>query len=488
MSKKATFENKDITGREWRFGYHLPSNNPNEDFHLVKEYVHLKDGRVEPNLRVISKFQRPVYSSKLSKRGYTDKKEYEYIRNLDVHYCTQSQLRNKVAMLVDRAWSKEHLSELLVNPFIYGGDIPSTTIIHRELYQKQNSHVTRGAYRVAAFDTETDMVYGTEEIIIGTMTLLPEVHCVIRHDYLNRMDLGEIKRRFELVMEEKLGPEIKEHNLQITYEIVETEIDIVEKSFKWFHERKPDFMSIWNMDFDVTKILDACKRFEVEPRQILCEPSIPYQFRMCRYKRGQTKKIAASGKAKPVSPYDQWHTLYLTASFYIIDAMSSYRLLRLGEQEERSYSLDAILQKELKVRKLRHEPADKYVKEKWHQVMQAEHKFEYLAYAAFDTISMALLDLKTKDLSHKLPAMADITDFYQCNSQPKRLRDAFYVFASEEHEAIIGSVGHSKDEPEESFIEGEEGEDEDESGEDEEKEEVHEVLDRRNWVKSIRLN
>lgn len=475
----------DITGREWRFGLHLPTGKNGEDYHMVKEFVHLKDGRVLPNIRIIKDFQRPLWVLKKSERKYTDKKEYEKLSRLDMHMTTQSNLRNLVAIHTERAWSKEHLSELLVSPWIYGGDIPSTTIMSREMYQLANSHVTRGAFTNGAFDTETDTVFGTGEIIIATMTILPEVHCIIREDWATYMQGDQaFDKRFHEIMREKIGPEIDEHNLKITYELVPTEIDIVEKSFQWFHERQPDWMSIWNMSFDVGKILDACKRANVNPKQVLCDKGIPWDYRVCRYKEGQTKKVAASGKAKPVSPYDQWHTLYLSASFWLVDAMSTYRLLRLGEQEERSYSLDAILQKELQIRKLKHAPADKYVKEKWHQVMQSQYKFEYLAYAAFDTISMAILDLKTKDLSHKLPGMADITGFDQCNSQPKRLRDAFYVFAREEHGHIIGSVGRVKDEPEpdETLDEGGEGIEGDIDDEEEAEEEEAKTLDRRGWV------
>lgn len=475
------FTKENIKGREWRFGLQLPTGKNGEDYHLVKEYVHTNDGGVHPNMRVVSNFQRPIWFLKKMYQTYTDKKEYEREDRLDMIMTTQSALRNLVAQSVGRPWSQEPLSELLVSPYVYGGDIPSTTIMNRELYQKENSHIVRGAYRNATFDTETDTVFGTGEIIIATMTMLPQVHCVVRRDFMHMIGDEEFDRRFKAIMEEKLGGEISEHNLTITYELVDSEIEIVEKSFKWFHERKPDWVSVWNLDFDVTKVLEACKRANVDPRTLLCDPGIPWDYRMCRYKKGQTKKVAASGKAKPVAPYDQWHVLFLTASFWMVCAMATYRLLRLGEQEERSYGLDAILHKELEVRKLRHPPADMYVKEKWHQVMQKDHKFVYLAYAVFDALSMALLDKKTKDLSHRLPAMADITGFDQANSQPKRLRDAFYVFAREEHNCIIGSVGYEKRQPVKIVEEVDEDDDDDED-EDKEEEEEYTTLGRKGWV------
>lgn len=483
-----------IKQREWRFAYHLPKGPQGEDLHLIKEQITLKDGRCFPNLRVINNFERPVWVSKLSKRGYTDKKEYEHLDNLDMHMTTQSKLPHKLKQLLKKPWSQEQLSELCASPFVYAADVPSTAILNRELYQKAQPDIIKNAYRNAAFDTETDVVHGTGEIIIGSMTMLPEVHLIARRDFFESYQ-GDIQEQFKRTMEDKLGPEIERYGLQITLEVVESEIDIVERSFKWFHDRKPDWMSIWNMDFDVTKIMEACERAKVDPKQILCDPSVPYQYRICRYKRGSTQKKAASGKLKPVSPHDQWHTLFLTASFYVIDAMSSYRLLRLGEQEERSYALDAILERVFddpkeRIRKLTHPPADKYVKLAWHKFMQSMWKFVYLAYAAMDTISMCLLDRKTRDLSHKLPSMADITSFDQANSQPKRLRDAFFVFALEEHNSVSGSAGFTrdygkKDEEEDEYVEsggGSNETDEDDEGGEDEEDEVHETLSRKGWV------
>lgn len=503
---KHTFNPEDVIQRDWRFGMHLPTGPNGEDMHLIKEVLTVKDGdgvRYVPHMRVLKDFERPIWTTKMQHRTYQDKKEYEKLEKLDKHMVRQGDLRNKVAALTGRPTSPAQLGELLCSPYIYAGDVPSTAIIHRELYQKANEGKTPVPYTYAAFDTETDVLYGTNQIIIGSMTMLPYVHLVIRQDWLEYKgeDTGEriinilhskidgvLADFFAAMDKDKKGdrfpPELRD--LKYSYEIVDTELDIVEKSWAWFHENKPDWMGIWNIDFDASKVMDCLKRNKAAPEQYLCDPMVPYDYRKVKYKRAQTMKEAASGKGKPVSPHDQWHFMFAQASFTMVDAMSAYRLLRLGEQEERSYSLDAILDKETggALRKLTYAPADKYVKEKWHQVMQRDHKWVYLAYAAVDTISMCLLDRLTRDLSHRLPAMADITSFDQCNSQPKRLRDAFYVFALEDHNCVIGSVGHSRDfkkpEPEPDY--GDEVENGFGGDEDDFEEEEFSVLDRRNWV------
>lgn len=493
-----------VIDAQWRFGMHLPTGPNGQDLHFVKETLVLEDNTTRPNMRIIPDFERPVWVTKPQFRTHTDKKEYEKLEKLDMHMVTQSNMRNKVALLTGNSHSQKQLSELLASPYIYGGDVPSTTILNREVYRKnKNKDIMPVPYRVGAFDTETDVLYGTGEIIIGSMTIWPNVHLVIRKDWLG-YENSDLDYRINKVMDEKLKPVLDNFfekmkvkyadrypvtEMVLTYEVVSDEISIVEKSFKWFHDRKPDWMAIWNIDFDVTKVMDACARANVDPKQILCDPGFPYEYRVCKYKRGQTFKVAASGKGKPVSPHDQWHTLFLTASFYLIDSMSVYRLMRLGEQEERSYSLDAILEKEFggNLQKLKHAPADIYVKEKWHQVMQRDHKFEYLAYAAMDTIAMCLLDAKTRDLSHRLPDMSDLTDFSQTNSQPKRLRDAFFEFALDDHKCVIGSVGFTREfkkpEPEKVDLGDieEHGPTSDDDLDDDEEEEAQ-VLSRKGWV------
>lgn len=499
-------QNKEPVDRQWRFGMHLPTGPDGQDLHFVKETLIYEDGSTKPNMRIVKDFKRPVWCTKPQYRTHTDKKEYEHLDKLDLHMVTQSKLRDTVALLTGNSYSQKQLSELLANPFIYGGDVPSVTLLNRELYKKKKKEGSVPVpYVFGAFDTETDVLYDTGQIIIGSMTVWPKVHLVINNWWL-QYPHDDFDERLKEVMDAKLKPVLDNFfekikvkyadrypvtEMTMTYEIVQDEISTVEKSFKWFHEVKPDWMGIWNLDFDATKVLQACDTAGVDPKQILCDPAFPPEYRVCKYKRGQMFKVAASGKGKPVSPHDQWHVWSISASFYPIDAMSAYRLMRLGEQEERSYALDAILEKEFgdTLGKLKHAPADKYVKEKWHQVMQRDYKLEYLAYAAMDTISMCLLDAKTRDLSHRLPDMADTTVFEQVNSQPKRLRDAFFEFALDDHQRVIGSVGFTRDytkkEPEVAVDLGDAKDEELSVDEDEEEEETFSTLSRRDWVLTL---
>ena len=192
------------------------------------------------------------------------------------------------------------------------------------------------------------------------------------------------------------------------------------------------------MNFDIPRIFERANELGVNPAEIFADPTIPKAFRFARYKEGITKKIKG-GKAKPVNPSLQWHSLISTSSFYVIDSMCVYRQLRMAKQEEPSYSLDAILQKELGSRKLTFEEANAYKGEKWHRFMQHTYPIEYIVYHLYDCLGMLELDAKLRDLSHSTPAFAVMTDFGKFNSNPKKIVDALFLFGLEKG-MVVGTA------------------------------------------------
>jgi DNA polymerase elongation subunit (family B) len=211
--------------------------------------------------------------------------------------------------------------------------------------------------------------------------------------------------------------------------IVDKEIDIVIECFKRAHEWKPDFVAIWNIDFDIPFVMGACDRAGVDPRDIFSDPSVPEAYRYFKYKQGPKKKKMASGKEMPIKPADQWHTVYTPASFYLIDAMCVYRKLRVAAGELPSYGLDYVLGKEGCIRKLKFEEADGLTKLDWHIFMQSNYKIEYIIYNVVDCISMEELDEKTTDLRFAMPLACGCSDFETFKSQPRRTADALHYFA-----------------------------------------------------------
>jgi len=447
---------KTVKGIECKFALHIPSRSSNTpDIHMIKETIHHTDGTSIPNIRYIKDFKRPIWVTKASKRNHSQKKEWEHVDNLLEKQVTQSNLKFEIARLLGKNWAHESVKQLCVSPYVYGADISSTALI-KKLYQDKNPDLQTG-FSVATYDIETDVINGTEEPIMGSIVFKDKAFVSIIDTFVS--GFSSVDQRIQSAAKKYIGEYLDKHKMTIEVYIAKDVVDMFRAVFNKAHQWKPDFLAIWNMDFDIPKTMAAIEKYGVDPKDILCDPSVPKEFRVCKYRQGAKKKITASGKVIPINPAMQWHTLICTSSFYVIDAMCAYKQIRSQKQEERSYSLDNILNKELGIRKLKFEEANEYQGLKWHQVMQSRFKIEYIIYNIFDCLSMLELDDKIKDLSYTLPAFSATSDFSVFKSQPKRIADALFHFCRDKG-YILGTVPPSvteEDEEEEDETLGLEG-------------------------------
>lgn len=396
-----------------------------DDYHFVKEVVTTKDGRKVPQTRMIRNFKRPFWITQKGKQVYKDKKEVEKLENLVQFESTQSQLIPSIARALGNPGFSGSYKMLARSPYIFGSDIPAAAILKRK-YADQYPDVNT-PYTYSCFDTERDVVKGTDETIMGTITFGNKVYTAIKEDFFQ--GYANVIPRLRQALEKYLGDYVKKRNIEWEVVLVEKEIDIFRNCFNKAHEWKPDFVGIWNMNYDMKEALKACERAGVHPADIFCDPSVPREYRFFEYKEGQPRFETASGKVKPLKPSERWHTVFTPASFYIVDPMCAYRMIRTGEGEEPSYALDAILEKELGIRKLSFKEAEKYQGIEKHQFLQSNHPIEYVIYNVFDCVSMQELDERTSDITMRMPQMAGMTDLSKFKSQPTRLVTELHFFA-----------------------------------------------------------
>lgn len=430
---------KPIKGIECKFAVHSPAKSANHpDYHIVKELVTYDDDTTEQRIVTLENFQRPYYLTKREHRNHKQKKEWEDISKLDMFMTTQSDLTFNIARKLGiKKKRTPTVRELGNNPYLYGAGLTSTAYIKHQYQTKYPGYDS--AFTVGTFDTETDMLFGTEETIIATAALGDESVVFVNRWFLD--GVASPNSQFENDVEKYIGKHLKQ---MPEFFIVNSEIDCFREMFKWFHVRKPDILSAWNIKYDIEKFLEACKRAKVKPEDIVSDPEIPKGARYFKFTEGRTKKITASKREIAINPSSQWHNVQATSSFFFLDAMATYKYVRLGEPEERSYSLDAILGKELKdIKKLKIPEADKYIDGEWHKFMQTHYKIAYCVYAAFDTISMIFLERKTRDLSLSVPVLSGIADFNEFNSLPKGQMCKFYQECLL-HDKIVGTVPQPK--------------------------------------------
>ena len=416
---------KTIVARECRHVSYSKSYESNDDLHVMKEILHFSDGTVAPNLRLLKNYKRPYWLVQKGQRTFKDKKEYIEESRCIKYESTQSELITRIATSLGKPWFEGGLRKLCRDPYVYGSDILSTAIIKKQYQLKYPDKNTYSS--VAVFDTETDMVYETGEIIMSTLSFKDKVLTVINKSFLSGQ--SDVKNRLNNLLTKYIGGYVTKRNIKWEVLLVDNAGEIVREIFKKAHEWQPDFIAIWNMSFDIPKCIEALKKYGIDPRTVFNDPSIPDEYKIFKWDAGQAVKVTASGKQMSKNYYEIWTSVKCHSSFYFIDAMCLYYQIRSqSESKEQSYSLNSILDKHLGIRKLNFAEAEHLDKSEWHQFMQEKYPLEYVIYNVFDCVSMEELDEKTLDIALTMPMSAGCSEYTYFNSQPKRLADNMHWY------------------------------------------------------------
>lgn len=426
-------DKKEIIGYECRHAIYLPGpkHSPN-DAVFIKEAIHYADGTVAPNTRLVVNFQRDFYITKDGYQKHKDKKQSEKLNRLQKFTCTQKQMLPKIGKLFRKNLNNLQLRQLARSPYLYGADI-STPAIIKYGYRKRWPDCSSEA-RVAVLDIETDMVRGHEEILTISITSKTEIVIAVVQEFVESVPNWEqqLHEKFEYY----LSDYIKARNLKLEIIAAKSPGEACAKILARAHVMSPDWMAVWNIDFDLPRIMAALEKEGYNLADVFSDPSVPPEFRYAHYKQGGSSKLSASGKHMPLAPDERWHVFLAPSTFYWIDAMCVYSAIRKAKGRKPSYALDEILNAELGIRKLKFQEADAYEKAAWHTFMQTYYKIEYLVYNLFDCISVELLDEQTKDLAITMSELCEHSEYRHFNSTPQQLADDLHFFYLERDRVI----------------------------------------------------
>lgn len=438
-----------IKGFECKHGVYVEaSDGSKDDLVLVKEIIHTTTGEQVPNLRKFVNFKRDFYITHKGHQNHKEKKEWEEVSKLQKFSCTQSKLVDTIARAVGRPGAKTSHRMLARSPYLYGSDITTPVLIKRRYMDQYPDCISNNS--VAVLDIETDVVNGTEEIVCISLTYKKRAILVYTKTFIGTIPnaIDETHRQFE----QHLGEFKQKRGIELEVHIVDTPaqavVMIMERAHKWM----PDFIAIWNIDYDLPKIMAALDKENYNLADVFSAPEVEPRFRYCRYIRGADQKVTATGKITPLHPADRWHTMECPASFYFIDAMCVYKKIRIAKGNEASYSLDYILDKVLGLRKLkfddileREAPGIKPGSLKWHEFMQQFYRIEYGIYNLFDCISVEELDEKTGDLRQTISILVEHSEYHRFPSQPRRTVDDLHFFCLDRN-LVIASTSDKMEE------------------------------------------
>lgn len=419
------YTEEDIVAVECKHAvYCAPSDREDRDDAIfVKEVVHLKDGRQIPRTHLELNYKRSFYMER--NQNYKEKKTQQKLQRLQKFSCTQRNLMGAIGRALGYK-PQGGLRTIARNPYLYGADISTPTLLKQEYRERAPNNISPN--KVAVFDIETDVVNGTGDMpICMSLTFKDRVFLAASKEWIgtNPKYVEEV----QAAAKKYIGDHIEARNITIEVMVCRTAGEMIVETFKRAHLWMPDFVTIWNIDFDIPKCLKVLKDEGIDPAQVFSDPSVPEKFKFFRYKQGSATKTTATGRVDSIHPAERWHTAECPASFFLIDSMCVYKRIRMAKQNESSYSLDAVMKRNLKsLGKLKFAEADAYTGLQWHIFMQTNFKVEYSVYCIFDCIGVELLDEKIKDLQLVITTQSKASEYTIYNSQPRRLVDDYYFF------------------------------------------------------------
>jgi len=421
---------------ECKFATYVPSIKGNSDLLLVKEHVIHPNGKTEIKLRKVKDFKRDYYLTKPAYRNHQDKKDYEELSKLQKFSCPQWDLPNHISRSLGKGYSDLPLKQVCRNPYVYGADA-TTPVLVKGMYEKKWPGIFT-PYTVSVFDIETD-VLNKEHLgdpIMASLTFKERTFTFVCRWFFKGQSDALIYQRLGEAWEKYLGETAKARGIaQPIFVLVDHPADGFVKLFAKAHEWQPDWVTGWNvLNFDYQKVIESLERAGVNPADVLCDPSIPPEYRNVFYYPGKTHKVKDNGKEKtktPLAGYEKWPYVNAPASFRWGESMSAYYYLRTAQGKELNYKLDTIADKVLGITKMKFKEADGYYGLDWHEFMQEFYKYEYVMYNVFDCIVVEMMDEKTLDLSMSVPSFCGVSEYRNFVSQPTRIADAMHYDVQE---------------------------------------------------------
>lgn len=435
---------ENVIGRECKYANYqrgICSNGEWGDILIVNEVLHYKDGTKFKRMITRENYERDFWVTMPYHRKYQDKKEWEDLSKLQCFKSTQFNLPNNVLRALNKPQPQSgyiSMRDVAKSPYVYGTDISTPSII-KHLYNSKWPEA-KSKYEVAVFDVETNMMDGSADIICAAITMKDKIAVFVDRRWYYNVDA---RTGYDDFIEQvnKHIPEVRKRCPNIEYYIVDNDLEIVKGVIQKTHEWFPDFVTGWNLDYDISRIVDTCAKYNVELGDLFRFPGVSEGFgRKAKYRKGQAYRISDSGKKMNLIWNEQWHVLDIPSPIYWVDAGTVYYSLRKQKGKLPSYSLDSILQREINQRKLTIPEAEAYTGIDKHIYMQKHHPVEYVVYNIFDCVGLEMLDEKTEDLAATFPSQCGITEFANFMSNPTKLCNKLHFFLLEKSNKVLGST------------------------------------------------
>jgi len=419
---------EDIITREC---VHTYSNKLDDgrQFLSIKEQIILKDGSIVPNLRIIIDPTMNIYVTKKELRTYTRCRDQEHLSNLEMVVTTPNDMYRDLKRALNMRGNVKY-KDLINSPYVYGADIDIESY-YKLLYTTKNGNFY-ATPDVAYLDIETDLNNGEQkDTTIASITYLKHkcIDVFIDSSYMYNIDEygNETPVTLDMIkesVEEEHGEDIRKYSLDVNYNLSYGQLELHEGIFKSLHTRKPDFVSVWNLDYEISRFIAKLEELNIDPKDMFSDPNLPDHMRYFNYKYDQ------GYIEKSTHITERWHWVDAPAHFQWIDNMCLYTWNRKTSQKLTSYSLDNVL----KVNKC----PGKTHKIEDHAEFSRTRFHDYVAYNIGDTLRFAIGDTEIIKDVEGLCVNGSCTTFRNYNKAGENSKTAYYD-TMKKHDIILGS-------------------------------------------------
>lgn len=325
----------------------------------------------------------PIYITKPEFRNHSYNKPEGRIEKCDKKMVLISKIYDTIVQesgewgraIRDRAKAMEdwkYEKNLLKWPFCYGCDfLPEFYFLYEwfSKYKLQMPHLSKGFMDIETdiIDYQTDLndIPNTSLAPVNLITVILEdqkeayqfilkpykpLHAGLTEDqYKERYALYERQLTAHKGMFSDINGYIKElhDRFDATYGYLnynvreyEKEIDLIADAFRYINTRKPNFMAIWNMRFDIQYLYYRIMTLGYEPSSIMCSPEIP--DKVCYFRQDNSTFLI-----------EKQFDIFKCSSFtQYICQMRTFASIRKSQHKLRSVSLNAISDMILKDKKV----------------------------------------------------------------------------------------------------------------------------------------
>lgn len=242
-------------------------------------------------------------------------------------------------------------------------------------------------------------------------------------------DMDDVIENFDKFVDEYITPHTHTNKIVFKGLFYETEKELLEGFWNLIHIKKPDFVGIWNMNFDIKYILNRMVKLDMDLENTCCHPDVPSEFRIVKYiEDGERRKIGNG-----THPSRFWDWVHISGYTQFYDMMALYSLLRKRYLLP-SYKLDDISESETGYGKLDYSKYGYDIKHLAHQNFKI-----FLSYSAIDTLRLLQIEENTDDLNKSM-IFCDNTRYEKSQKISHVIKNKMYrIYKDRQPEEVIGN-------------------------------------------------